>query len=449
MTAPILIPTTALPSTPEPNGANQAVHTTCAYCGVGCGIKIAGERLEGDSQHPANLGALCVKGASLLETMEYPHRLLYPRIEGKHANWESALDTIAERFQRIMAESGPEAIGFYVSGQLMTEDYYVANKLMKGYIGAANIDTNSRLCMSSAVAAHQRAFGEDVVPACYEDLEQCQLLVIVGANTAWTHPVIFRRIQQARSRNPAMKLVVVDPRRTMTAEQSDLHLAIKPGSDVHLFNGLCRYLQQEGGLDQAYIDAHVEGYPELCALLDKPEYELAAVAEACDLSEVDLRAFYHWFLDNPQTVTLFCQGVNQSNQGTDKANSIINAHLLTGRVGKPGASPFSMTGQPNAMGGREVGGLATQLAAHMGFSEENCDRVQRFWNSPTIARKPGLKAVDLFEAVREKRIRALWVIATNPAISLPDSARVREALANCELLIVSEMTPNTDTAKFA
>ena len=443
MTAPSLIPTT------EITQMAKAVHTTCAYCGVGCGIRIEEQSLVGDSQHPANRGALCVKGASLLETMAYPQRLLYPRIEGKHASWESALTTIAERFNQIIKESGPEAIGFYVSGQLMTEDYYVANKLMKGFIGAANIDTNSRLCMSSAVAAHQRAFGEDVVPACYEDLEQCQLLVIVGANTAWTHPVIFRRIQQARSKNPQMKLVVIDPRRTMTAEQADLHLALRPGSDVRLFNGLCRYLQQEGGLDQGYIDAHVDGYAELCALLDSPEYELAAVAEGCGLSEVDLRAFYHWFLDNPQTVTLFCQGINQSNQGTDKGNSIINAHLLTGRVGKPGASPFSMTGQPNAMGGREVGGLATQLAAHMGFTDESCDRVQRFWNSPTIARKPGHKAVDLFNALHEKKIRALWVIATNPAISLPDSAKVREALANCELLIVSEMTPNTDTAKFA
>ena len=440
MTAPTPIPTTALSS---------AVCTTCAYCGVGCGIKVEGDKLEGDSLHPANRGALCVKGASLLETMEYPHRLLYPRLEGKHAGWEQALDHIARRFNQIIEESGPDSVALYVSGQLMTEDYYVANKLMKGYIGAANIDTNSRLCMSSAVAAHQRAFGEDVVPASYEDLELCQLLVIVGANTAWTHPVIFRRIQQARSKNPNMKLVVVDPRRTMTAEQSDLHLAIKPGSDVHLFNGLCRYLQQSNHIDMDYVTAHVSGYAELSALLDSSDYEPAAVARACGLSEVDLRAFYDWFVANPQTVTLFCQGVNQSNQGTDKANSIINAHLLTGRVGKPGASPFSMTGQPNAMGGREVGGLATQLAAHMGFTEESCDRVQRFWNSPTIARKPGLKAVDLFEAVREKRVRALWVIATNPAISLPDSARVREALANCELLIVSEMTPNTDTAKFA
>ena len=429
--------------------ADGSVQTTCAYCGVGCGIRISGDQLEGDASHPANLGALCIKGSTLLDTMAYPHRLLYPRLNGKHVGWDGALDEIASRFSQIIAESGPEAIGFYVSGQLMTEDYYVANKLMKGYIGAANIDTNSRLCMSSAVMAHVRAFGEDVVPACYADLELCNLLVLVGANTAWTHPVVFRRIQQARARNPQMKLVVIDPRKTMTAEQADLHLPLQPGTDVWLFHGLCRYLLQSGAVDRAYVDAHVDGFPELAALLDDPEYDESAIARRCGLSEVDLRAFFRWFAAEPKTVTLFCQGVNQSNQGTDKANSIINAHLLTGRVGKPGASPFSMTGQPNAMGGREVGGLATQLTAHMGFNDTDCQRVQDFWQSPTIARQPGLKAVDLFEAVRQKKIRALWVIATNPAISLPDSARVREALANCEFLIVSEMTARTDTAQFA
>lgn len=447
MTDPSSDPTSIKPMNAEP--VSGVTHTTCAYCGVGCGIRIEAGELTGDVSHPANQGALCIKGASLLETMAYPNRLLYPRLHGKHVGWDGALDEIAQRFSQIIAESGPEAIGLYVSGQLMTEDYYVANKLMKGYIGAANIDTNSRLCMSSAVTAHLRAFGEDGVPACYEDLELCNLLVLVGANTAWTHPVIFRRIQQARARNSQMKLVVVDPRKTMSAEQADLHLAIRPGSDVWLFNGLCRYLLRSGAVDEAYVAAHVEGYDALCGMLDGPEYELAAVAEQCGVSEVDLRALYRWFAREPKSVTLFCQGVNQSNQGTDKANSIINAHLLTGRVGKPGASPFSMTGQPNAMGGREVGGLATQLAAHMGFTARDCERVQRFWGSPRIARQPGLKAVDLFEAVREKKIRALWVIATNPAISLPDSARVREALANCEFLIVSEMTPNTDTAKFA
>lgn len=427
--------------------------TTCAYCGVGCGIRLSreGERwqLQGDEDHPANGGALCVKGASLLESLAFPDRLLYPRWLGQRIGWEEALDTLADRLAAIMVESGPEAIGIYLSGQLTTEDYYVANKLMKGYLGSANVDTNSRLCMSSAVVAHQRAFGEDLVPACYEDLELADLVVLTGANTAWTHPVLFRRLQQARARRPELRLVVLDPRRTMTAEQGDLHLALKPGSDVALWNGLCRYLLDSDGWDQAYVAQHVSGFEALAAALDDPAWQLDEVARSCGLSRSDLLGFYQLFARTPRTVTLFCQGINQSNQGVDKANAIINAHLLCGRIGKPGAAPFSMTGQPNAMGGREVGGLATQLAAHMGFGEAECDRVQRFWGSPTMVRGPGHKAVELFEAVYRGEIRALWVLGTNPAVSLPDGNRVREALSRCELLVVSEVTANTDTARLA
>ncbi|MFM5509120.1 molybdopterin-dependent oxidoreductase [Aeromonas rivipollensis] len=427
--------------------------TTCAYCGVGCGIRLSREgdswQLQGDEDHPANGGALCVKGASLLESLAFPDRLLYPRWLGQRIGWEEALDTLAERLATIMVESGPQAIGIYLSGQLTTEDYYVANKLMKGYLGSANVDTNSRLCMSSAVVAHQRAFGEDLVPACYEDLELADLVVLTGANTAWTHPVLFRRLQQARARRPELRLVVLDPRRTMTAEQGDLHLALKPGSDVALWNGLCRYLLDSDGWDQAYVAQHVSGFEALAAALDDPAWQLDEVARSCGLSRSDLLGFYQLFARTPRTVTLFCQGINQSNQGVDKANAIINAHLLSGRIGKPGAAPFSMTGQPNAMGGREVGGLATQLAAHMGFGEAECDRVQRFWGSPTMVRGPGHKAVELFEAVHRGEIRALWVLGTNPAVSLPDGNRVREALSRCELLVVSEVTANTDTARLA
>ncbi|MDX7920796.1 molybdopterin-dependent oxidoreductase [Aeromonas media] len=427
--------------------------TTCAYCGVGCGIRLSREgdswQLQGDEDHPANGGALCVKGASLLESLAFPDRLLYPRWLGQRIGWEEALDTLAERLATIMVESGPQAIGIYLSGQLTTEDYYVANKLMKGYLGSANVDTNSRLCMSSAVVAHQRAFGEDLVPACYEDLELADLVVLTGANTAWTHPVLFRRLQQARARRPELRLVVLDPRRTMTAEQGDLHLALKPGSDVALWNGLCRYLLDSDGWDQAYVAQHVSGFEALAAALDDPAWQLDEVARSCGLSRSDLLGFYQLFARTPRTVTLFCQGINQSNQGVDKANAIINAHLLSGRIGKPGAATFSMTGQPNAMGGREVGGLATQLAAHMGFGEAECDRVQRFWGSPTMVRGPGHKAVELFEAVHRGEIRALWVLGTNPAVSLPDGNRVREALSRCELLVVSEVTANTDTARLA
>jgi assimilatory nitrate reductase catalytic subunit len=427
--------------------------TTCAYCGVGCGISVtqqAGEwQLEGDSAHPANGGALCVKGASLLETLAFPQRLLYPRHQGQRISWDGALSMMSAQFSRIMAESGPEAIGIYLSGQLTTEDYYVANKLMKGYIGSANVDTNSRLCMSSAVVAQQRAFGEDLVPACYEDLELADLIIITGANTAWTHPVLFRRIQQARSRRPELKLVVMDPRRTMTAEQADLHLALRPGTDVALWNGLGRYLLDHDIWDRDYVAAHVSGISALARELDDPAWMPEAVAQHCDLALSDLLGFYQLFARHPRTLSLYCQGINQSNQGTDKANAIINAHLLTGRIGKPGASPFSLTGQPNAMGGREVGGLASQLAAHMGFSDAERDRLQRFWGSPRMVTGPGHKAVELFEAVHSGQIRALWVLGSNPAASLPDGDRVRESLARCEFLVVSDLTAQTDTASHA
>ncbi|MDO2950215.1 nitrate reductase [Aeromonas simiae] len=429
------------------------MRSVCAYCGVGCGVRVEQEagqwRLAGDEAHPANRGALCIKGSSLIESLAFPERLLYPRWQGERLTWEAALDRLAGELARIIGESGPQSVALYLSGQLTTEDYYVANKLMKGFIGSPHVDTNSRLCMSSAVVAHQRAFGEDLVPACYEDLELADLVVLTGANTAWTHPVLFRRLQQARERRPGMKLVVIDPRQTMTASQGDLHLPLRPGSDVALWNGLCRYLLDQGLWDKAYVARHVAEFDGLAAELDRPCWHPEAVAAACDLPLCDLLGFYRLFGANPRTVTLFCQGINQSERGVDQAGCIINAHLLTGRIGKPGAAPFSMTGQPNAMGGREVGGLATQLAAHMGFDEESRDRLARFWGAPRLVSGPGHKAVALFEALHKGEIRALWVLGTNPAVSLPDSLRVREALARCELLVISDVTADTDTARLA
>ena len=427
--------------------------SVCAYCGVGCGVNLtqgeAGWQLSGDGDHPANRGALCIKGSSLNESLAFPERLLYPRWRGEQLDWASALDRLACELGRIIAESGPQSVAIYLSGQLTTEDYYVANKLMKGFIGSPHVDTNSRLCMASAVVAHQRAFGEDLVPACYEDLELADLVVLTGANTAWTHPVLFRRLQQARERRPAMKLVVIDPRQTMTASQGDWHLQLRPGSDVALWNGLCRYLLDHNGCDMDYVARHVAGLEALASELDRACWRPEAVAATCDLPLAELLGFYRLFAANPRTVTLFCQGINQSERGVDQAGCIINAHLLTGRIGKPGAAPFSMTGQPNAMGGREVGGLATQLAAHMGFDEESRDRLARFWGAPHVVSGPGHKAVELFDAVHSGEIRALWVLGTNPAASLPDSLRVRDALSRCELLVVSDVTAATDTARFA
>ncbi|WP_076745500.1 nitrate reductase [Sphingomonas jeddahensis] len=443
--------TTPLPSlSPEGRGL-AAIRTTCAYCGVGCGISatVTGARsvtIAGDPDHPANHGRLCSKGTHLGETVGLEGRLLHPMIGNKRAGWDKALDLVARRFRDTVAQHGPNSVAFYVSGQLLTEDYYVANKLMKGFIGSANIDTNSRLCMSSAVAGHVRAFGEDVVPASYDDLDAADLIVLVGSNTAWCHPIVHQRIR-ARCEAGA-KLVVIDPRRTETAAEANLHLAIRPGSDVALMNGALAWCREAGTLDERFIADHVTAPEDFWDTLSDG-HDLWTVARTCDVPASDLKRFYELFAATPRTVTLFSQGINQSLAGTDQVNAILNLHLATGRIGKPGAAPFSITGQPNAMGGREVGGLATTLAAHMDFAAENRALVQRFWSSPTIAEKPGLKAVDLFRAVGEGRIKALWIMATNPAVSMPDAGRVREALAACPFVVVSDVMADIDTGAFA
>ncbi|MGH8501626.1 MAG: molybdopterin-dependent oxidoreductase [Gammaproteobacteria bacterium] len=424
--------------------------TTCPYCGVGCGLRVSVDGDEvvvaGDSEHPSNRGSLCSKGTALADTVGLQDRLLYPTVNKQRVSWDTALNAVASGFADVIAEHGPDAVAFYVSGQLLTEDYYVANKLMKGYIGAANIDTNSRLCMSSAVAGHQRAFGEDVVPGCYKDLELAELVVLVGSNTAWCHPVIYQRIVKARELDPRKRLVVIDPRHTPTVEGADLHLAIKPGTDVALFNGLLAYLAASGAANKDFLRNHTDG-GQAALEMARDGGDLRAVAKICELDLADVERFYDWFARTAQTVTLFSQGVNQSSSGTDKVNAIINCHLLTGRIGKPGMGPFSITGQPNAMGGREVGGLASTLAAHMGF--EAGDIVQRFWNSPVIARKPGLKAVELFEAIGQGKVKAVWIMATNPLVSLPDADAAKQALADCELVVVSDCMRRTDTTALA
>lgn len=427
------------------------IKTTCAYCGVGCGIRatVTGERqvwIEGDPDHPANRGKLCSKGTHLGETVGLEGRLLHPMIGKRRASWDKALDLVAKRFRDTIAQHGPDSVAFYVSGQLLTEDYYLANKLMKGFIGSANIDTNSRLCMSSAVAGHTRAFGEDIVPASYEDIDAADLIVLVGSNTAWCHPIVYQRIR-ARC-DAGAKLVVIDPRRTETAEQADLHLAIRPGSDVALMNGALAWARAAGIVDEEFLAASVAVPEDFWTALEDGS-DLWSVAKTCDVAPADLRRFYELFAATPRTVTLFSQGINQSTTGTDQVNAILNLHLATRRIGKPGAAPFSITGQPNAMGGREVGGLASTLAAHMDFAPENRARVKRFWASPGIAPKPGLKAVDLFRELGQGRIKALWIMATNPAVSMPDAGSVREALATCPFVVVSDVIAETDSSVHA
>ena len=430
---------------------DNRIHTTCPYCGVGCGVMAdpqARHGVEGDPGHPANFGRLCVKGASLHETTGHEGKLMFPMVRGRRRDWEQAIDEVAGAIRQSIADYGPESVAFYLSGQLLTEDYYVANKLAKGFIATPHVDTNSRLCMSSAVAAHKRAFGADVVPGCYEDLELADLLVLAGSNAAWAHPVLYQRMKA--SARDGRKVVVIDPRRTATTELADLHLTLRPGTDTILFNGLLVWLAHGQYLDRGYIGDYCQDFAAALSAAEAAAPSIASVAAQCDLEVDDVDTFYRWFAETPRTVTGFSQGINQSVAGTDKGNAIINCHLATGRVGKPGASPFSITGQPNAMGGREVGGLANTLAAHMDYHTPGArDRVQRFWGSDAIAQGPGLKAVDMFEAVHRGDIKVLWIMGTNPAVSLPDSERVQEALARCPTVIVSDCTASTDTTNRA
>ena len=429
------------------------VRTTCPYCGVGCGVLATLEEggavtIKGAPTHPANLGRLCSKGSALGETIDLDGRLLHPEIGGDLASWDEALDLVASRFSQAIAEHGPDSVAFYVSGQILTEDYYVANKLMKGFIGAANIDTNSRLCMASSVAGHRRAFGSDTVPGTYEDLELADLVVLTGSNLAWCHPVLYQRIAAAKAARPEMKIVLIDPRRTMTADIADLHLPIAPDGDVALFLGLLAHLDHNGLVDTGYVDAHTTGFET--ALAAARAVGIVDLMARTGLSVDQLETFYALWAGAEKVVTVYSQGVNQSSTGTDKVNAIINCHLATGRIGRPGMGPFSVTGQPNAMGGREVGGLANMLAAHMEIENPvHRDRVQRFWKSPVIADRPGLKAVDLFKAVGDGRIKALWIMATNPVDSMPDAGAVEAALEACPFVVVSDIMADTDTIRHA
>ncbi|MBP1871693.1 assimilatory nitrate reductase catalytic subunit [Ensifer adhaerens] len=429
------------------------VKTTCPYCGVGCGVIATvgddgGVGVKGDPDHPANFGRLCSKGSALAETLDLDGRLLYPEIDGERVDWDEALDRVAERFSRTIAEHGPDSVAFYVSGQLLTEDYYVANKLMKGFIGSGNIDTNSRLCMSSSVAGHRRAFGADTVPGCYEDLELADLVILTGSNLAWCHPVLYQRLAAAKAARPQMRVVVIDPRRTMTADIADLHLAIRPDGDVALFNGLFKHLAASAAVDHDYVSAHTSGFAE--ALSAAGTLDEATLAEATGLAISEVAAFFRLFETTERVVTCYSQGVNQSVAGTDKVNAIINCHLATGRIGRPGMGPFSLTGQPNAMGGREVGGLANMLAAHLDIEKAaHRDQVRRFWGAPALASKPGLKAVDMFRAVADGRIKAIWIMATNPVVSMPDADAVEAALKACPFVVVSDVLKETDTTRHA
>ena len=427
---------------------STTTRTTCPYCGVGCGVLATPQAdgsvaIAGDPGHPANYGRLCSKGSALGETLSLDGRLLYPEVAGARVTWDKALDLVANIFKQAISEFGPDSVAFYGSGQLLTEDYYVANKLMKGFIGSGNMDTNSRLCMASSVAGHKRAFGSDTVPGNYEDLELADLIVLVGSNLGWCHPVLYQRIAKAKAERPDMRVVLVDPRRTVTADIADLHLAVQSDGDSALFVGLLAHLSRNGITAPDFIADHTSGLD--ATLLVAEDWPVERVADATGVPAKAVELFYDWFGQSEKAVTVYSQGVNQSASGTDKVSAIINCHLLTGRIGRPGMGPFSVTGQPNAMGGREVGGLANMLAAHMDFTPEAIDRVGRFWGSSTVASKPGLKAVDLFAAMARGEIKAVWIMATNPVDSMPEADAVRAALAACPFVVVSDISDRTDT----
>ncbi|MEI7782871.1 MAG: molybdopterin-dependent oxidoreductase [Betaproteobacteria bacterium] len=441
----------------------RSTRSTCPYCGVGCGvlIKSRGEQIvgvEGDPEHPANFGRLCTKGSTLHLTaraeVQQQLRLLQPmqRLERGGAAqplaWEPALGLASQRLAEIWQRHGPDAIGVYVSGQLLTEDYYVFNKLVKGLLGSNHIDTNSRLCMSSAVAGYKATLGADAPPCSYEDLALAQTVLITGSNMAWAHPVLFARLEEARRANPQQKWIVVDPRRTETAERADLHLQLLPGSDVALMHGMLHLMLWESLIDRRYIEQHTSGFE---ALRDRVrEWTPQAAARATGCREDDIVTAARWFAASPASLSLYCQGLNQSSSGTDKNIALINLHLATGQIGKPGAGPFSLTGQPNAMGGREVGGLANLLSAHRDLARpQDRAEVAALWGLPDVPATPGRTAVEMFQAAADGEVKALWIACTNPAQSLPDQAMVRRALERAEFVLVQESFANTATAQWA
>ncbi len=437
--------------------------STCPYCGVGCGVVIEHDGrqitgVRGDPDHPANFGRLCTKGSNLHLTAT-PVVLQHQRLRepmkraarGAPAtaiSWEQANREIAEQLLAIRAAHGPESIGIYISGQLLTEDYHAFNKLARAVLGTPHIDSNSRLCMSSAVVGYKQSLGADAPPCSYEDIELADCVLVSGANPAWAHPILFRRLEAARANKPGHKLIVVDPRRTETAELADLHLQIRPGTDVALCHGLLHAIVWQGWTAGDFIAAHTEGFAGLKVLVR--DWPPSRVAQVCGVKEADLWQAAEWFATAPSSLSLWCQGLNQSSSGTARNTALINLHLATGQIGRPGAGPFSLTGQPNAMGGRESGGMATLLPGHRDPGKaEDWAEIESLWGVPGLPGQRGHTAVEMFEAAARGEIKALWIACTNPAQSMPDQAVVRRALERCELVIVQEAFAHTATARYA
>jgi ferredoxin-nitrate reductase len=438
----------------------QRYSSVCCYCGVGCGVTIYKDKqgrigVEGSADYPVNKGLLCSKGLNLHHTVnDRKDRLLYPQMRpGKaiplqRVSWEVALNRAAAVMKTLIAKYGPDSVGFYISGQCLTEEYYVINKLMKGFIGSNNIDSNSRLCMSTAVAAYKLALGEDSVPVSYEDLELADCLFVTGANPAWCHPILWRRVEAHKAAHPEVKIIVADPRRTDSCAAADLHLPLNPGTDITLNHAIARLLIERGRLSPAFIRDHTLGFEDYRQrVFARTVPEAAAI---CGLEEEDISLAADWIGGASGFLSLWTMGLNQSVSGVNKVLSLIDLHLLTGHIGRPGSGPFSLTGQPNAMGGRETGGLANLLPAHRDLANAAHRReVQQFWGSGPIAEKPGLTATEMMDALEDGRMKAIWIIGTNPLVSLPDARKAEKALMKAKFVIVQEVSSRPETLAYA
>jgi ferredoxin-nitrate reductase len=443
-----------------PAHRNKTYTSTCCYCGVGCGVKITVDKndhiaVEGDKDHPVNRGMLCSKGLNLQYTVnDKSDRLLYPQMRYsksmplQRVSWDDALTRTAAVFKTFIDKYGPDSVAFYASGQCLTEEYYVINKLIKGFIGSNNIDTNSRLCMSSAVTAYKMALGEDSVPICYDDIELADCFLVTGANPAWCHPILWRRVEAHKALNPDVKLIVVDPRVTDSCSLADLHLQINPGTDVTLNHAIGRALIERGSMDTNFIDQHTEGFEAY----QKRVFErtLEASALICGVTVADIQLAASYIGDAKGFLSMWTMGLNQSAIGVNKNLSLINLNLITGHIGNPGSGPFSLTGQPNAMGGREVGGLANLLPAHRDLNNEaHRKEVQQFWGGTTISGKAGLTATEMFEALNDGRLKAIWILCTNPLTSLPNARFAEQALKKAKFVVVQEITNKAETLAYA
>ncbi|ULQ52814.1 nitrate reductase [Flavihumibacter fluvii] len=438
----------------------QTFKTTCCYCGVGCGVLINKDdqgklTVTGDPEHPVNQGMLCSKGMNLHHTIsDLSDRLLYPEMRygrnlpRQRVSWDTALERIAAAFAALIKKYGPDSVAFYASGQCLTEEYYVINKLIKGFIGSNNIDTNSRLCMSSAVVGYKMSLGEDSVPVCYDDIELADCIFVAGANPAWCHPILWRRVEAAKAANPNLKIILSDPRATQSSALADCFLQINPGTDITLHHAIGRCLIEAGDVDMLFIKDHTEGFDHYRETVFVRSLEQAADICGITVSEIQQAAAY--IGGAKAFLSMWTMGLNQSVVGVQKNLSLINLNLITGQIGKPGAGPFSLTGQPNAMGGREVGGLSNLLPAHRNLSDsQHRKEVQEFWGSGPISPNPGLTATEMFEALHDGRLKAIWIICTNPLVSLPDSRMVELALQKARFVVVQDISNKPETLQYA